>query len=857
MPELPLILFSKPEIADRTKRQSGPSRTHFPSHDRQGQRLSPIFTQLQKAFNTRSVKIQQTITGVDPEQVLVIETIGNVENFVNAVKLIEGLEWMGEIETDEIAPDDDFYGEINPKKDLVGRLYLLMSNNRALEEMLSLWRRYQDDNKMKFDRGLGRFKQVFHCLKDIRRWEVQDRIGETGVFAAWLEDLEHDGDRPVRFEIELWCRSTEVKRTEVRAQLESLIERLEGNILEECAIPEIAYHALLAELPANAARQITVHPEEDLIKCDSVMFFWPVGQMATGKEPLEGVLTDHETHDMDTPAGKPVVAILDGLPMANHLLLQDRLVIDDPDDCAAEYTLADRMHGTAMASLIALGDLSDGTLPLSRPIYVRPIMKPIAWYQSPRPERIPDNVLVTDYIHRAVRRMFEGDGTSEPVAPSIRIINFSIGDYSRQFTQVLSPLARLLDWLSVKYQVLFVISAGNHSQDIVTTHSKADFEALSAAEKEAEIIKAIYSDTRHRKILAPGECINGITVGALHHDNASIKLTSNAVNLYEKPLPSTISAFGSGYRRSIKPDIVISGGRILHTELFGNPIAAFKALGNSRASPGNKVASPSSTPGELSKAAFCRGTSNAAALATRMAAQCYDVLLEIFEEQDPENDYSGYFTSILKTMIVHGSTWGDTGKRLRSILNTPKNRSQIRNLVSLWLGYGLPDSEKVLACTEQRATLIGFGQLKDGKAHEFTLPLPPSLGARRDRRLLTVTLGWFSPVAATTQRYRTASLWFEVKDNKVVPRRVNADGRTVSRGTIQHEVFEGDKGVAINDETSLTIKVNCRKDAAKIVQPIKYCLAVTLEVAEGVDIAIYEEIRARIPTAVEIRAGGT
>jgi len=856
MPERPLLLFPTPEPASRSNLSGGTGRLHRPSHNRQGQRLSPIFTQLQTAFNARSVEIQQSIAGADPEQVLVIETIGNVEDFVNAIKRIEGLEWMGELETDEIAPDDDFYNERNPQTDLTGRLYLVMSNNRALDEMLSLWRRYQDDENMVFERGLGRFKQVFLCLKDIRRWEVQDRIGETGVIEAWLEDLEHDGDRPVHFEIELWCRSTEVKRAEARTQLESLINDLEGNILEECAIPEIAYHALLAELPANTARQIAAHPEVDLIMCDGVMFFRPVGQMATGKEPLEGELTDHEMQDMDTPAGEPVVAILDGLPMANHRLLQDRLVIDDPDDYAAEYTVADRTHGTAMASLIAHGDLNDGTSPLPRPIYVRPIMKPIPWYQTPRPEQIPDNVLVTDYIHRAVRRMFERDGTSDPVAPSIRIINFSIGDPCRQFTQVLSPLARLLDWLSVKYQVLFVISAGNHTQNIVTTHSKADFEALSEAEKEAEIIKALYSDTRHRKLLSPGECINGITVGALHHDNASVTQTSNVVNLYENPLPSTVSAFGSGYRRSIKPDILISGGRLLHSELFGTSNAAFEALVNRRVSPGNKVASPSAAAGELTKTAFCCGTSNAASLATRMAATCYDALLEIFAEQAPEIEYSGYLASILKTMVIHGSSWGDTGERLRSILQTPDNGRQIRNLVSRWLGYGVPDSERVLACTEQRATLLGFGHLNDEEAHEFTLPLPPSLSARRDWRRLTVTLAWLSPVAATTQRYRTASLWFEVEGGAVAPNREEAEWRAVRRGTIQHEVFEGDQAVPINDDTNLTIKVNCRKDAAKIQEPITYGLAVTLEVAEGVDIAIYEEIRTRIAPAVEIRAGG-
>ena len=443
MPDRPLLLFPTPETADRTKGRGFPGKVHRPTHNRQGQRLSPIFTQLQTAFNARRVELQQTTAGVDPEQVLVIETIGNVENFANAVKRIEGLEWMGEIETEEIAPDTDFYDEKDEIKELNGRLYLVMTNQRALDEMLSLWQRYQNDQNMKFEHGLTKFRDVFLCLKDIRRWGVQDRIEETGVLDVWREDLEHDGNRAIRFEIELWFRVTGNKRQEAREQVGVLITQLGGMILDDAVISDIAYHAILAEVPANTAQQIIDHPNVDLIKCDSVMFFRPVGQMATGKETVEGELSDHEAEEADLPSGDPIVAILDGLPLANHNLLADRLIIDDPDDYASEYTVADRIHGTAMSSLVVHGDLSDENSPLLRPVYVRPIMKPIDWFNSPRPEQIPGDVLMVDLIHRVLLRMFEGEGTDDASAPTVRIINFSIGDPSRLFTQVMSPLARL------------------------------------------------------------------------------------------------------------------------------------------------------------------------------------------------------------------------------------------------------------------------------------------------------------------------------------------------------------------------------------------------------------------------------
>jgi hypothetical protein len=133
-------------------------------------------------------------------------------------------------------------------------------------------------------------------------------------------------------------------------------------------------------------------------------------------------------------------------------------------------------------------------------------------------------------------------------------------------------------------------------------------------------------------------------------------------------------------------------------------------------------------------------------------------------------------------MIVHGAGWGDSGERISEILRTADNARQLKSWVARWLGYGLPQIDRVLGCTEQRVTLLGFGGLKDNEAHVFKLPLPPSLGSRTDWRKLTVTLAWISPVSTSTQRYRTASLWFETNNNSIASNRSNVDGKLVRRG---------------------------------------------------------------------------
>ena len=73
------------------------------------------------------------------------------------------------------------------------------------------------------------------------------------------------------------------------------------------------------------------------------------------------------------------------------------------------------------------------------------------------------------------------------------------------------------------------------------------------------------------------------------------------------------------------------------------------------------------------------------------------------------------------------------------------------------------------------------------------------------------------------------------------------------RGTVQHEVFEGQKAEPFIDEDLVKIKVNCREDAGKIQNPVPYGLAVSLEVAKEVDIAVYSEIRNRIMPVIQIQ----
>ena len=80
----------------------------------------------------------------------------------------------------------------------------------------------------------------------------------------------------------------------------------------------------------------------------------------------------------------------------------------------------------------------------------------------------------------------------------------------------MSPVGRLLDWLAHTYNLLFVVSAGNHPDPITIPADAAGDAALSAS----AAIRAVYEASLLRGILPPGDALNALTVGATHDDGA-------------------------------------------------------------------------------------------------------------------------------------------------------------------------------------------------------------------------------------------------------------------------------------------------------------------------------------------------
>ena len=95
-------------------------------------------------------------------------------------------------------------------------------------------------------------------------------------------------------------------------------------------------------------------------------------------------------------------------------------------------------------------------------------------------------------------------------------------------------------------------------------------------------------------------------------------------------------------------------------------------------------------------------------------------------------------------------------------------------------------------------------------------------------------------------------MWCSVGADLLHVRRDNVDAKTAQRGTVQHEVWEGERATAFQDGDVVTVQVNCRADAGDLSGTAPYAVVVSLEVAEGIDVPIYEQVRDRVRVPVQV-----
>ena len=606
-----------PDSRSTHRKTGSPDRSpkpRGPGFHQQGERFRPEFERLESilAHGNATVELRQDPFGIAPERALVFVTAVPINDFARATQLV-GLEILSEIAlaTDHELPDDlivEHPDAVSPT------LYATMPTQDAFNRLLRLWRRYQSGNES--ERGYAPWWHLFNMLAELRPWGPEDRLSADNRIE--LENrLPFDNDAEVQIELEHWPTQDTKKLGQWRQETKAKIVDLGGRIIDQSAIHErrFSYDAMLVSFTAGTVRAMLDDPSapEGLAMLDGLQFILP--QTIAQTLPAHSRPTATAQYDFDGfDATSPFRALLlDGTPIAAHRCLDGGVVIEDIHDLADRSVVSTRRHATEMASLILRGDLySDGQPVLDSRILAIPLLVDTEDRSSSPVDR-----LFVDLVHTALQRAFYGN---EPLAPDAFVVNFSIAVHGSHFAGRISSLARLLDWWSSQAGILFVVSAGNIEQPLqIPDMSIGKFEGLSLPERRDLVHTAQQRHRYKRTLLAPGEALNVLTVGAASLDlvSSDTEPTPGTVEIRSETniLPAISSGLGLGPFRTVKPDLIgIGGYHEVRGEPAGNDLRLRVVSRSNRTGLTVATASPTS-PGTLSSRS--RGTSCAAALVTR------------------------------------------------------------------------------------------------------------------------------------------------------------------------------------------------------------------------------------------------
>jgi hypothetical protein len=851
MPELPALPLGAPELRERISGRRGARPTlRGPGAEKQAERLGAAIGRITDAFEAGRVTASDEPAAA-PEQVLVLEVAGELTDFVKAIERVPGLEFLVEAAQERVESGAEFAAV-----DREGRahrydrlLYLVFSDHAAWQELLGLWQRFQQGERMPY--GKAPFAHMFSRLETLRPWDDSDRLERTGALRAWALELAQLPDEPVQLEIELWLRAEKARQERAIKELAEDLKRHGGQVLSECVRPEISYHGVLAEVPARLIAETIERHDVRWVRTNSIRFFHAVGQLAVTSEEGESEDAIDIVAQRPLPAtSEPRLAILDGVPLAGHTLLAGRITVDDPDGWEGLVEAGRRNHGTAMASLVVHGDLNANSSSQPSQVYVRPILwdQTPSWVHGEGREELPRDRLAVDVIHSAIARLYEGE---DPAAPSVRVVVLALGDSVCQFDRFISPLARLLDWLQSRHEILILVSAGNHTHDLTLP---GDLDGSDPQELQHEMLCAIARSAGMRRLLSPAESINALTIGAAHADSAPYRDDDGRIEPIITPdLPNVCSALGGGVRRSVKPDLLLPGGRqlLMPEPRIAGASQAF-SVSASRRPPGLRAAAPGRQAGILDATSYSTGTSAATALAGHHAGHVLTLLEELRARYEAAMPGPEFDAVLVKAALVHSAVWG-SARRFIEQANDGLDAGRSRELATRMVGYGRAEPAGMLVCDEHRASALAASRLTDGHAHAYRFPLPAALAAVTDRRRLTLTMAWLTPINPEHRLYRRAAV--EVEPGGLPSRfveRTDVEAYAARRGTVQHEVRTGRRAVPYAPGADIELVVSCRADAGSLAGSVPYAIIVTLEAPENLSLPIYQQVRQglRVPVAV-------
>lgn len=296
----------------------------------------------------------------------------------------------------------------------------------------------------------------------------------------------------------------------------------------------------------------------------------------------------------------------------------------------------------------------------------------------------------------------------------VRIFNLSLSIINRYWNEEQkrtiprkSWIARKIDELSRKHDIVFVICTGNIALKAVN----------NAASQNIHYPQ--YFLDEYAALFDPAQSALALSVGALSPPTRIVGRAASLTAVASNRFPAPFTRKGPGIGKEIKPEVVEYGGNYVRDT----------ATQHISSNPGTDVvvASHQLTPALTHGS----GTSFAAPRVSHHLA----LILQDLIEMEIANPSSALLKALLVNSALPPREITDFEKSLESFLEQKKAKQISRQLY----GYGLPEATRATYCDKNSVILFFDGHIEIDKVAIFKIPIPISL-AKTGRKTKRITI---------------------------------------------------------------------------------------------------------------------
>ncbi|WP_043307932.1 S8 family peptidase [Pseudomonas sp. ML96] len=432
------------------------------------------------------------------------------------------------------------------------------------------------------------------------------------------------------------------------------------------------------------------------------------------------------------PENAARVCILDSGINGNHPLLKPAMA-ESASFVDEEGEADEAGHGTAVAGVALYGDVEG----CNNSNYWRPefwLFNGKVMKKCPRTgNAVYDELTLEVSLTKAVEHF---------VALGCKIFNLSLGNSNAPYDGAhVRGLAYILDVLSRRFDILFVVSTGNFRGS-----ENPPLPVNSWRDEYPEYLVAPQS-----AIIDPAPAMTVLTVGSISRHNATFDSQKHPEIYQLSPAsenqPSPFTRHGPSVKGAIKPELVAAGGNFASPMRQANAqwtphMRGLGVLTLNHQWRGNTVFK------EIS------GTSLAAPYITHLAGRLL-------------NEYPAASANMLRALLVNQAYLPDEvtssfSEEFREGYKTAKatrNRDVARDVA----GYGVVSETDLFRSTDSVVVLMAEEAIESEGCQFFELPLPNDyLRSARGTRELTITLA-YSPVVRTTRiEYLATQIYYRL-----------------------------------------------------------------------------------------------